>query len=47
MLINMARFALARKKRGFISVSQVIAKDYEVQVPSDLVAQAKEIAATS
>lgn len=47
MLINMARFALARKKRGFISVSQVIAKDYEVQVPSDLVAQAKEISAAS
>ncbi len=45
MLLNVVRFSMARNKRGFISASLVMAKEYEVQVPGNLVAQAKRIAA--
>jgi hypothetical protein len=43
MLFNIARFALMRNKRGFMSGSMVVAKEYAVQVPADLVAQANQI----
>jgi hypothetical protein len=43
MLFNVIRFALARTKRGFISVSSVVASKYQVQVPGDLAEQAKGI----
>lgn len=43
MLANILRFSLMRNKRGFLSGSMVVAKEYAVQVPSDLVAQANQI----
>ena len=43
MLFNIARFALMRNKRSFMSGSMVVAKEYAVQVPADLVAQANQI----
>lgn len=43
MLVNVIRFSLAKRKRGFVSVAQFIAKEYQVQVPGDLVAQAHQI----
>ena len=43
ILVNVIRFAMARRKRGFISVAQVVAKEYQVQVQGDLVAKAKEL----
>jgi hypothetical protein len=36
---------MSRNKRGFMSSSMVMAKEYEVQVPSNLLAQAKDLAA--
>ncbi len=45
MIFNIIRFAMSRNKRSFISSSMVMAKEYEVQVPSNLLAQAKEAAA--
>lgn len=45
MMFNIIRFAMSRNKRGFMSSSMVMAKEYEVQVPSNLLAQAKEVAA--
>jgi hypothetical protein len=43
MLFNVIRFSLARNKRGFISASSVVASKYQVQVPGELVEQAKGI----
>ena len=45
MLFNVLRFTLARNKRSFASQSTVIASEYQVQVPNDLVAQAQAAAA--
>ena len=45
MLFNVLRFSLARNKRSFASQSTVIASEYQVQVPHDLVAQAQTAAA--
>ena len=45
MLFNVVRFSMARNKRGFISASLIMAKEYEVQVPGNLVEHAKRIAA--
>ena len=45
MLFNVVRFSMARNKRGFISQSLIMAKEYEVQVPGNLVEQAKRIIA--
>lgn len=36
MLINVIRFSLARRKRGFISQSSMVAAKYQVQVPTGL-----------
>lgn len=36
MLINVIRFSLARRKRGFISQSSMVAAKYEIQVPVNL-----------
>ena len=43
ILVNIIRFALTRNKRGFISASMIVAGEYQVQVPSNLVAQANQI----
>ncbi|MFM5951985.1 MAG: general stress protein [Micrococcales bacterium] len=45
MMFNIIRFAMSRNKRSFMSSSMVMAKEYEVQVPGNLLAQAKEAAA--
>lgn len=42
MLFNVIRFAMAKRKRAFISTAQFIAKEYQVQVPSELAAQAMQ-----
>ncbi|MFM6967304.1 MAG: general stress protein [Rhodoluna sp.] len=42
MLFNLLRFSIGRNKRAFVSQSAVIASKYEVQVPSDLAAQAEK-----
>lgn len=42
MLFQVVRFSLSKTKRGFASSSQVIAKKYEVLVPSELLNQASE-----
>ena len=44
-IFNVVRFSLARNKRSFASQSMVIASEYQVQVPSDLVADANTAAA--
>jgi hypothetical protein len=44
MMFNIVRFSLAKTKRSFMSVSMVQAKEYEIQVPGNLVEQAKRIA---
>ena len=44
-LFNVVRFSLARNKRSFASQSMVIASEYQVQVPSNLVADANTAAA--
>ena len=44
MLFNIVRFALSKNKRSFASVSMAVAKEYEVQVPGNLVEQAKRVA---
>jgi hypothetical protein len=36
MLINVIRFSLARRKRGFISQSSMVAAKYQIQVPVGL-----------
>lgn len=36
MLINVIRFSMARRKRGFISQSSMVAAKYQVQVPVGL-----------
>ena len=43
ILFNVVRFSLARRKRGFISVAQFVAKEYQVQIQGDLVAKAKQL----
>ena len=43
ILFNVLRFAMARRKRGFISVAQFVAKEYQVQIQGDLVAKAKHL----
>jgi len=43
-LFNVVRFSLAQNKRSFASQSMVIASEYQVQVPSDLVADANAAA---
>ena len=45
MIFNIIRFAMSRNKRSFMSSSMVMAKEYEVQVPGNLLAQAKDAAA--
>jgi len=45
MLFNVIRFSLAKRKRGFISTSSVVASKYAVQVPSDLANQANAVPA--
>ena len=42
MLFNVVRFSLAKNKRSFASQSMVIASEYQVQVPEELVSQANE-----
>jgi hypothetical protein len=44
-LFNVVRFSLARNKRSFSSQSMVVASEYQVQVPNDLVSQANEASA--
>lgn len=44
MLFNVVRFSLMRNKRSFASQSMVIASEYQVQVPEDLVSQANAAA---
>lgn len=43
MLFNVVRYSMAARKRGFISVGQIVAKEYQVQVQGDLAAQARQI----
>jgi hypothetical protein len=45
MLFNVLRFTLTKNKRSFVSQSMIIASEYQVQVPSDLVSKAQEAAA--
>lgn len=40
MLFQVLRFSLSKNKRGFASSSQVVAKKYEVLVPSELLSEA-------
>jgi len=40
MLVQIIRFSLSKGKRGFSSTSQVVAKKYEVLVPSELTSDA-------
>jgi hypothetical protein len=40
MLFQVLRYSLSKTKRGFASSSQVIAKKYEVLVPSELLNEA-------
>lgn len=40
MLFQVIRFSLSKTKRGFASASQVVAKTYEVVVPSELLNEA-------
>jgi hypothetical protein len=40
MLFQVLRFSLSKNKRGFSSTSQVVAKKYEVLVPSELLNEA-------
>lgn len=47
MLINIIRFSLTKNRRGFISSQTVVAKKYEVIVPSDQVELAKKSAAAT
>jgi hypothetical protein len=44
MLINILRFSLTKNKRSFISGQTVVAKKYEVIVPADQLALAKQAA---
>ncbi len=44
-LFNVVRFSLARNKRSFASQSMVVASEYQVQVPSNLVNDANVAAA--
>ena len=44
-IFNVVRFSLAKNKRSFASQSMIIASEYQVQVPSDLVPKAQEAAA--
>lgn len=41
MLFNVVRYSLARNKRGWLSQSQIVARSYQVQVPADLVEEAR------
>ena len=41
MLFNIIRFSLTKNKRNFISTQSVVAKKYEVIVPTELLANAK------
>jgi len=43
MLLNVGRFSMVARKRGFISVAQFVAKEYQVQVQGDLAGQARQI----
>ena len=43
ILLNVLRFSLARRKRGFASVAQFVAKEYQVQIQGDLVGKAKQL----
>jgi hypothetical protein len=47
MLFNVVRYSLAKNKRTWLSQSQIVAKNYQVQVPADLAAEAKLKAAAS
>ena len=47
MLFNIIRFSMAKNKRSFVSTSMVMAKEYEVQVPQNLVSQARAVMAKS
>ena len=42
ILFNVIRFSMARRKRAFVSTAQFVAKEYQVQVPSELAAQAMQ-----
>jgi hypothetical protein len=42
MLINVIRFSLTKNRRGFISGQMVVAKKYEVVVPSEQLELAKK-----
>ncbi len=44
-IFNVVRFSLAKNKRSFASQSMIIASEYQVQVPTDLVSKAQEAAA--
>lgn len=41
MLFNVVRFSLTKNKRSWISQSQVVAANYQVQVPADMANDAK------
>lgn len=43
ILLNILRFSLARRKRGFASVAQFVAKEYQIQIQGDLVGKAKQL----
>jgi hypothetical protein len=42
MLINIVRFSMSKNRRGFVSGQSVVAKKYEVVVPSEQLAHAKK-----
>jgi hypothetical protein len=45
MLFGVIRYSMSKNKRSFVSSSMVLAKEYEVQVPGNLLEQAKQIQA--
>jgi hypothetical protein len=45
MLINVIRFSMTKNRRGFISAQAVVAKKYEVFVPTELLETAKSASA--
>ncbi|MEY4321243.1 MAG: hypothetical protein RLZZ471_1184 [Actinomycetota bacterium] len=47
MLFQVIRFSLARSKRGFISQSTFVASKYQVQVPGNMVGEAKSAISSS
>jgi len=46
MIVNVLRFTMRRNKRNFASQSMIIASEYQVQVPSNLIKEARAAAAS-